>query len=270
MTIFLYMSSKKPPGIPEMDHGEGLERNCRTMELLEALPNVQILREDLPTNYLMGTPIESLLKEAFNQSHYSYQHMSDAVRISLLHRYGGIYLDLDVIVLRSLRCLRNTAGHVTILGHFCIENDVLVFDRDHKLLNFFMRWMKLSFKANERSTIGPNGLADAFRMFCKIPVDRAISEEHEESFRCHNDAPFKLIPPDAFHPIRYLEQSLFFDVEFHKSVLDRLKKNSYTVHVYGSGHGAHVPKSSLFAFLAQRFCPAIYGESLHPNSNYIF
>lgn len=264
MTIYLYMSSKKPPGSPEIDQGEGLERHCRTMEHLEALPNVRIIEEDLPERYLIDTPMESLLRDgSFNQSRYTYQHMSDALRIALLHRYGGIYLDLDVVVLRSLRCLRNTAGHLTILDHFCIENDVLAFDKGHKLLKFFMRWMKLNYKANERSTIGPDGLAHVFRLFCNVPASKKISEEMEESFICHNEAPLTLMPPDAFHPIRYLEQSRFFDANFVKSDVDRLKEKSYSVHIYGSGHGAHVPKSSLFAFLAQRFCPNIYEESLY-------
>jgi len=59
-----------------------------------------------------------------------------------------------VIVLRSLRCFRNTLGHVLILGQTSIENDVLVFDRGHKLLKFFMRWMKEAYKPDERSVIG--------------------------------------------------------------------------------------------------------------------
>ena len=137
------------------------------------------------------------------------------------------------------------------------------FDKGHKLLKFFIRWVKLNYKANERSTIGPDGLAQVFRLFCNVPVSKKISEEMEESFNCHNDAPLTLMPPDAFHPIRYLEQSRFFDINFIKSDVDRLKEKSYSVHIYGSGHGAHVPKSSLFAFLAQRFCPNIYEVSLY-------
>ena len=85
----------------------------------------------------------------------------------------------------------------------------------------------------------------------------------EESFNCHNDAPLTLMPPDAFYPIRYLEQSRFFDVNIIKSDLARLKDKSYSVPIHASGHGAHIPKSSLFAFLAQRLCPNIYEKSLY-------
>ena len=34
-------------------------------------------------------------------------HYSDVARMALAYKYGGTYLDLDVIVLRSLRQLRN-------------------------------------------------------------------------------------------------------------------------------------------------------------------
>ena len=85
----------------------------------------------------------------------------------------------------------------------------------------------------------------------------------EEFLICHNDAPLTFIASDAFHPIGYLEQGRFFEVIFIKSAVDCLKEKSYSVHFYGSGHGAHVQKSSLFAFLAQRCCPNIYEESLY-------
>lgn len=263
MTVHVYMSLSSPPGNPEVDYGDGLERHCRTMDLIKSLPNVRVLYEDLLSKYLTGTPLESLyVSGQFNKSRYSYQHVSDAVRVALLYRYGGIYLDLDVVVLRSLKCLRNTAGHVNILGQLSVENDVLVFDRGHKLLNFFMRWMKQTYKADERSVIGPQGLAHAFRLFCSIPPDRKLSEVAEESFVCHGNTPFTLMPPAAFHPIGFFDQNHFFTCDYLPKDLDVLRFNSYTVHVYGAGHGAHVPKSSLYAFLARRFCPVIYSESL--------
>ena len=92
MTIYLYMATSSPPGNPEKDVGEGLERHCRTMELIKLIPNVQVLYEDLP-QHLNGTPLESLYSNGeFNKSQYSYQHLSDALRVALLYKYGGIFI----------------------------------------------------------------------------------------------------------------------------------------------------------------------------------
>ena len=38
------------------------------------------------------------------------QNLSNLLRLALLYRYGGIYLDADVVVLRPLSDLRNAIG----------------------------------------------------------------------------------------------------------------------------------------------------------------
>lgn len=265
MTIYLYMAISTPPGKPEADQGEGLGRHCKTMTLLESLSNVYVLREDLSKHFL-GTPLESLYTSGqFQKSQYAFQHMSDALRVALLYKYGGIYIDLDVIVLRSLKCLRNTAGHTFILGESSIENGLMIFDRGHKLLNFFMRLMKQTYKPEERSVIGPNGLSRAFRMMCNhssVVISDAVYD-----YRCYNEVHVTLLNKTAFHPITYFEQNRFFTENFDRNEL-KLFDTSYSVHVYGSGHGAHVPDTSLFAYMAKQFCPSVYQH--HQLGTYLF
>jgi lactosylceramide 4-alpha-galactosyltransferase len=259
MSIYVYMAMERPPGKPEMDVGEGLERHCQTMDILESFPNVYINRNDLP-KHLIDTPLESLyFSGKLKSSDYALQHISDALRVALLYKYGGIYLDLDVVVLRSLKCLRNTAGHTFILGESSIENGFMAFDRGHKLLKFFMRWMQRAYKPNERSVIGPNGLSKAFQMLCNHP-SKIISDSVYD-FKCHDNVRVTLHNKTAFHPITYFEQNRFYEQDFNENELDTFDQ-SYSVHVYGSGHGAHVPKTSLFAFMAHQFCPATYSYHL--------
>lgn len=265
MSIYLYMATERPPGNPEADKGEGLQRDCKTMEVLESLANVYVMRSDLP-KHLVGTPLESLyFGGKLKGSDYAFQHLSDALRVALLYKHGGIYLDLDVVVLRSLRCLRNTAGHTFILGESSIENGFMAFDRGHKLLKFFMRWMQRSYKPNERSVIGPNGLSRAFQMLCNHP-SKVISDSVYD-FKCHDGVEIRLHNKTAFHPITYFEQNRFYEANFDEEELDTFSQ-SYSVHVYGSGHGAHVPQTSLFAFMANQFCPSTY--QFHLQGLYVF
>lgn len=74
-------------------------------------------------------------------------HLSDAARVAILHRSGGVYLDSDVIVLRSLQCLHNTAAFIRRPGwsHW-IENGVLAFDAGHPLLELLGRVMVQSYR----------------------------------------------------------------------------------------------------------------------------
>lgn len=263
MEIYLHMAAEAPPGKPESDEGEGLERHCVTMDLIRAFPNVNIVREGV-TKYLIDTPLESLIAE-FEQSEYSYQHMSDAIRVALLHKLGGIYLDLDVVVLRSLRHFRNAAGHVYIDGQSSVENGLLVFDRGSAFLSFLMRYMKQAFKPDERSVIGPSALTRAFRLYCHHSSTKISDSIPEHA--CHKGTKINLFNGSSFNPIGYMEKDLFFKEQFTYSELSLLA-NSYSVHVYGSGHGAHVPETSLFAFLARKYCPSVYRQHEHGIYNF--
>lgn len=258
MTIYVYMALTPPPGSPEVDKGDGLERDCHTMDILAKFPNVEIIHEDL-TQHFLDTPLEQILLDGtFDQSNFSFQHMADALRIVLLYKYGGIYIDMDVVILRSLACLRNTAGQVVSWGQSGLENGLLVFDKGHQLLNFYMRLMKQIYDPNIREIIGPVGFLKSVRMFCDFKTGNF--DEYGEFFVCHNNYNITVMYIDAFYPIHFLDRTRFFANSFLLSDLDKFQ-TSYSVHVYDSGHGARVPETSLYAFLAQRFCPAIYDAS---------
>ena len=62
-----------------------------------------------------------------------------------LLRTGGVYLDLDVVVLRPVHCLRNTAGYLQRIGNW-IENGVLAFDAGHPLLRLYAKLAAKHFK----------------------------------------------------------------------------------------------------------------------------
>jgi lactosylceramide 4-alpha-galactosyltransferase len=259
MSIYIFMAINRPPGNPEKDRGEGLLRNCQTMQVLRSFSNVYVMFDDLP-KHLIDTPLETLYFDGrLKNSEYALQHISDALRVALLYKYGGIYLDLDVVVLRSLCCLRNTAGHTFILGESSIETGFMAFDPGHKFLKFFMGLMQRLYKPNERSVIGPNGFSQAFRLFCNHPS--IVIRDSVYDFKCHNNVHVRLHNKTAFHPITYFEQNRFYAENFDLNELDAFNQ-SYSVHVYGSGHGAHVPKTSLFAFMANQFCPSTYGLHL--------
>lgn len=124
----------------------GNKRNCDVMNILKRLPNVVVIRSRL-ADELRGTYLWDQWYDVgrLRQSQYPHVHLSDAVRVAILQKRGGIYLDLDCIVLRPLHCLRNTAGYLSSLPSW-IENGVLSFDRSHPFLKFLMRVMVQHYK----------------------------------------------------------------------------------------------------------------------------
>ena len=62
--------------------------------------------------------------DQMKKSPYWTVQLSDAARLILLEKYGGIYLDFDNIVFRSLHCLRNTLSYLQEELH--IENGIMV------------------------------------------------------------------------------------------------------------------------------------------------
>ena len=124
----------------------GNQRNCDVMDILKRFPNVAVIRSRL-ADELQGTFLRGRWFDIgrLQQSQFPHVHLSDAVRVAILQKRGGIYLDLDCIVLRPLHCLRNTAAYLPSLPSW-IENGVLSFDRSHPFLNFLMRVMVQYYK----------------------------------------------------------------------------------------------------------------------------
>ena len=287
MTVYVFMSLKAPPGKPDVPQSD--ERNCRTMGLIRILPNVQIIyEENLLAKYLNGTPLEPLYsRNMLNQSIYNQPHASGALRIAMLNEGGGIYLDFDIVVLRSLRCLKNSIGMAYLNESLLfVESSVLAFSPNHTFLQNFMKHMVGSYVRDQRDSLGYKPLTDFFRDSCNctvrncslngncsITTDCLVATKKYDGtaknldFFCFNGSttPLTLMSSLAFNPIKWYFQQRFYDthkepvfLSTFENELKRMRAHSYLAHIHGSSRGAFVQKESLYAFLARRFCPAIY------------
>lgn len=81
------------------------------------------------------------------------QNLSNLLRLALLYKFGGVYIDTDVIVLKSLGQLRNAIGAQTIdleTGKWSrLNNAVMVFDKGHPLVLKFIDEFALTFNGNK-------------------------------------------------------------------------------------------------------------------------
>ncbi|XP_075556856.1 lactosylceramide 4-alpha-galactosyltransferase-like [Dermacentor variabilis] len=74
-------------------------------QVLRSIPNV-VVDVVRPNEVFEGTPLESWYESGIlSKSAYPVEHLADALRLAVLYKQGGVYLDIDVIVMRSLDSL---------------------------------------------------------------------------------------------------------------------------------------------------------------------
>ncbi|MED6130679.1 hypothetical protein PIB30_002791 [Stylosanthes scabra] len=157
------------------------------------------------------------------------QNLSNLLRLALLYKFGGAYIDADVMVLKSFSKLRNTIGAQNLdprTGEWSrLNNAVLVFDKKHPLLFKFIEEFALTFDGNKWGHNGP------------YLISRVVSR-----MRRNNEGGFEnftVLPPSAFYPVDWRGiSSLFFRPrdEIHGRWLEKKKeqisKESFAVHLW--------------------------------------
>ncbi|KAH7966890.1 hypothetical protein HPB49_020328 [Dermacentor silvarum] len=85
-----------------------LSPNCDYYKALSSLENFASLKLNL-TDTFSNTPLDSWHRSRnWTEGPYRIEHLSDGIRLAVLWKHGGIYLDLDIIVLKELSELSNS------------------------------------------------------------------------------------------------------------------------------------------------------------------
>ncbi len=74
-----------------------------------------------------------------NESQYYLNTVSDALRVVLLSRFGGAYLDSDIISRKGIPIGRDSYGLVVAEENDRINNAVLIFHKDNKFLPLLLQ-----------------------------------------------------------------------------------------------------------------------------------
>ncbi|XP_030470850.2 uncharacterized protein At4g19900 isoform X1 [Syzygium oleosum] len=88
-----------------------------------AMPNLEELLKDTPTFIFASVWFE------WRKTKLYPTHFSELIRLAALYKYGGIYIDFDVIVLKSLSSLNNTVGLESQLDRQSLNGAVMAFRR---------------------------------------------------------------------------------------------------------------------------------------------
>lgn len=177
------------------------------------------------------------------------QNLSNLIRLALLYKFGGIYIDTDIIILKSFSKLRNVIGAQTVdheTGNWSrLNNAVLIFDQNHPLLFKFIQEFALTFDGNKWGHNGP------------YLVSRVVSRvSGRPGFN------FTILPPSAYYPVDWTRiQRLFRGPrdEGHSkwlhSKLRLIRSKSFAVHLWNrQSRTLEVEKGSIIHHLLSTCC----------------
>ncbi|NWS70648.1 A4GAT galactosyltransferase, partial [Crotophaga sulcirostris] len=217
--------------------------------LLSCFPNVEFRPLDLPELF-SGTPLAKWYLQPEHQKElYFFPVLSDACRIVIMWKFGGIYLDTDFIVLKNLKNLTNALG---LQDDDILNGAFLSFKPKHKFIELCMQDFVDKYNGRIWAHQGPHLLTRVFKKWC------SISHIHQ-NMSCNG---VRALSPEALYPICWQKWKKIFEA-ISSSELHKLLRNTYAVHVWNKlSHGTRLEITSQ-AFLAQLYsqsCPATYAK----------
>ncbi|XP_042326712.1 lactosylceramide 4-alpha-galactosyltransferase [Sceloporus undulatus] len=217
------------------------------ISLFSCFSNIEMKPLDL-NDLFSNTPLASWYSLAQQRwEPYFLPILSDACRICIMWKYGGIYLDTDFIVLKNLNNLTNVLG---IQSKYVLNGAFLSFEPKHKFIQLCME----DFVANYNSWIwghqGPQLFTRMFKKWCSI---RSL----QSSTGCKG---VTTLPREAFYPIRWQDWKKYYEA-VSSSELSKLFKNTYAVHVWNKkseGKQLEITSQALLGQLHSKYCPSTY------------
>jgi len=111
-------------------------------------------------DFAKNSPLDSFFSSSkLLQSDYRAAHTADALRLLILYKFGGFYLDIDYVVLNDLTHYKNiVVGNKPESfngGEITVTNNAFSFTRNHPLPLMAMKHVKESYDPSCWPCIGP-------------------------------------------------------------------------------------------------------------------
>ncbi|XP_066489525.1 lactosylceramide 4-alpha-galactosyltransferase [Tiliqua scincoides] len=217
------------------------------ISLLSCFPNIELKPLDL-NDLFSDTPLAGwYLLAQHRWEPYFLPILSDACRLAIMWKFGGIYLDTDFIVLKNLNNLTNVLG---TQSEYILNGAFLSFEPRHKFIELCIQDYVSDYNRWLWGHQGPQLLTRNFKRWCSIRSLRS-------SKSCRG---VTALPREAFYPIRWQDWRKYFET-VNASELPMQFKDTYAVHVWNarSKEKQHVLSSeTLLAQLQSSYCPSTY------------
>ncbi|MBZ3886413.1 Alpha-1,4-N-acetylglucosaminyltransferase [Sciurus carolinensis] len=216
--------------------------------LLSAMDNVFLLPLDMKKLF-EDTPLYSWYTRINSSAERHWFHVSsDASRLAIIWKYGGVYMDTDVISIRPIPEENFLAAQSSRYS----SNGVFGFLPHHPFLWGCMENFVEHYNSYIWGNQGPNLMTRMLRLWCKLEDFQGLND-----LRCLN---LSFLHPQRFYPISYPEWRRYYDVWD----IDPSFNNSYALHLWNfmNHEGKTVVRGSntLVENLYRKYCPRTYRE----------
>ncbi|XP_067139767.1 lactosylceramide 4-alpha-galactosyltransferase-like isoform X2 [Centruroides vittatus] len=221
------------------------------------LPNVRIQRTTFEKVFENTPLLEWYIEGKWNNSSYEIFHLSDATRYALIWKYGGIYLDLDIVMLKTFPSYKNFVIKESS-NRLC--NGIFGMERNHTILYKCMEYIKQSYDSNCFACIGPLLFTKEISSFCH----QEIIDDMPKQLDCN----LTVFDPITAFPVYYDRWRDYFSPSSAKNVLQQIS-NSVLIHVWNklSTNEKLKPGSgSAYELSMATHCPLVYEKAVHMES----
>ncbi|XP_074067691.1 alpha-1,4-N-acetylglucosaminyltransferase [Macrotis lagotis] len=217
-----------------------------SFSLLSAIRNVFFFPLDMET-LLQETPLFSWYTQINSSAEKSWIHISsDACRLAFIWKYGGIYMDTDIISIRPIPEDNFLAAQASKFS----SNGVFGFHHHHPFIWDCMENFIEHYNGNIWGNQGPELMTRMLRLSCNLTDFQKIKD-----LKCPN---LSFLHPQRFYPISYKEWTRYYEVwDVEPSFND-----SYALHLWNymnQDKKAVISGSNTLAEnLYQKYCPITY------------
>ncbi|CAH1645298.1 unnamed protein product [Spodoptera littoralis] len=214
---------------------------------LRLLPNVHFARVHIE-EYAKNTPLDGLVaSRELEESYWPVEHASDVFRFLTLYNWGGVYLDTDVMVLKSLTPLGHNWVAKEISWHASVG--VIASSMDHigrRLAQALVNELKTTFKPDVFNNNGPGVMTRVLHRLCNTSDPTEWSAKTCQGVEVYG--------PEYFYPVHYTRANDYFKSGKLQNVSD-----AYAHHLWNKmTSNKTIEKDSPYDEMAQRLCPLIY------------
>ncbi|XP_070505104.1 lactosylceramide 4-alpha-galactosyltransferase-like [Chironomus tepperi] len=229
-------------------------RNTSRLPIIDALlsyPNVHMNYLNI-TKYAENTPLEDwIMTNTLFNSQYLISHTSDVLRFLSLYKYGGTYLDLDIVMLKSLNS-QKSHNYAGAESYFAVAVGIIHMEgkTGHEIARMCLNDLKRNFNGKKWANNGPFVLTRVLYEICKSKdIQRMIYENI-----CPN---FKVLPVEDCYDIGWQELRKFFEPAYLNETLGRIS-DALITHVWNKD-SARIPLTkdtdAAYIHLARKYCP---------------
>ncbi|XP_031627248.1 lactosylceramide 4-alpha-galactosyltransferase-like [Contarinia nasturtii] len=239
--------------------------NSSLIGILKSFRNVHFRNLNI-YDFSKNTPAEQwVTRDQIFLSPYFKTQMSDYIRFLTLYKFGGIYFDMDFIMIKSVDEL--PPNFMPLEKSDKINASVLGFASNgtgHNIMDMILRECIEKYDPNSWSHNGPGALRRVAQRICKAEYPKMIKRMLPEF--CEG---LKIMPQVEFFPLNP-DEHINKDPQIVKQALKKVTDQTVAIHLWSSlTREIDILKSepdSFYTIMSKKFCPKSFGASgLHFN-----